>query len=57
VNRCFSFSANDDDDDDDSVSVAAVMVFVRNMYLVVKNHVCRLWCYGNDVPSVGVHII
>jgi len=39
VNSCFNFSANGGGGDDDGVSVTAVMVFVRNMYLVVKNHV------------------
>jgi hypothetical protein len=62
VNSCFNFSANTDDDDDDedddgSVTVAAVMALVRNMYLLVENHVCRLRCYGNDVPSDGVRML
>ena len=54
MNSCFNFSANDDDDG--SVSVAAVMVLVRNVYFVVKNHIFRLLCYGNDMPSDGVRI-
>ena len=56
VNICVNFIANSNVTNN-SVSVAAVMVLVRNVYLVVKNHVCRLRCYENNMPSDGVRIM